>query len=96
MPKGERAHGSAPRNAGRNHTVITATSSNGIRPTLIVEGGVTARAFETVARTLLVPHLRPDRVVAMNNRSGHHGTRVQELIEPTERSCGSSHHPRST
>lgn len=80
-PKGERAYGSAPRNTGINHTVITAIASDGILPSLIVEGGVTGRAFEMWVEHCLVPHLRPEHVVAMDNLRGHHGPRVRELIE---------------
>jgi len=80
-PKGERAHGSAPRNTGVNQTVITALTEAGMVPGLIVEGGVTTRTFEHYVRHCLAPALRPGQIVAMDNLRAHHSPKVRELIE---------------
>jgi len=80
-PKGERAHGSAPRNTGTNRTVITALTETGMVPGLIVEGGVTSRAFEQYVRHCLAPALRPGQIVAMDNLRAHHTPTVRALIE---------------
>src|SRR5581483_1746202 len=45
-PKGERAHGSAPRNRGKNTTVIAALTWDGRGPAMIIEGSANAVAFE--------------------------------------------------
>ena len=80
-PKGERARGSAPRNTGVNHTVITALTRSGMLPSLIEEGGVTARTFEAWVAHCLVPALRAGDVVAMDNLRAHHSPRIRALIE---------------
>lgn len=80
-PKGQRAAGSAPRNTGLNHTVITALTDQGTLPSLIVEGGVKTRTFERYVEHCLAPVLRSGQIVAMDNLRAHHSPRVRELIE---------------
>ncbi len=45
-PKGERAFGKAPRNRGKNTTLLAALSSEGAGPAVAVEGATTAAVFE--------------------------------------------------
>ena len=45
-PKGERAHGSVPRNRGKNTTLLASWSLSGVGACMIIEGAVNARAFE--------------------------------------------------
>jgi transposase len=79
-PCGERAHGTAPRNTGKNTTTIAALSTAGMGPALVLEGAVDAVAFELYVEHLLAPTLRPGQVVVLDNLSAHKGARVQELI----------------
>ena len=44
-PKGERAHGSVPRNRGKNTTLLASLSHTGIGASMIIEGSVNALAF---------------------------------------------------
>jgi len=83
--KGQRAYGSVPRNRGRNTTVLASMSLEGMGPSLAVEGGTTARVFETYLERVLAPTLRKGQVVVMDNLSAHKGERVRELIE--DRGC---------
>jgi transposase len=83
--KGERAHCSVPRNRGKNTTVLSSMSEEGMGPSLAVEGATTARVFETYVERVLAPTLRKGRVVVMDNLSAHKGERVRELIE--QRGC---------
>jgi transposase len=83
--KGRRAHCSVPRNRGKNTTVLASMSVEGMGPSLAVEGGTTARVFETYLERVLAPTLRTGQVVVMDNLSAHKGERVRELIE--ERGC---------
>jgi transposase len=79
-PRGERAHGSAPRNRGPNRTTITALTLEGGGPGLLLEGSVTTRAFDVYVEHLLAPTLRPGQVVVLDNLSAHHGARTRRAI----------------
>jgi transposase len=79
--KGQRAYCSVPRNRGKNTTVLASMSVEGMGPSLAVEGGTTARVFETYVERVLAPTLRRGQVVVMDNLSAHKGERVRELIE---------------
>ena len=79
--KGRRAHCSVPRNRGKNTTVLSSMSVEGMGPSLAVEGATTAAVFETYVERILGPSLRKGRVVVMDNLSAHKRERVRELIE---------------
>ena len=81
-PKGERAHGQAPRNWGKNVTLIASMSAEeGIGATMSVEGATDGAAFEAYVEHFLVPTLREGHVVVMDNLQVHKMKRVRELIE---------------
>jgi transposase len=84
-PKGQRAFGSAPRNWGKNVTLLASIAREGLGPCLAVEGSTTREVFETCLEHVLVPTLGPGQVVVMDNLSAHKGERVRELIE--QRGC---------
>ena len=79
--KGERAHCSVPRNRGKNTTVLSSMSVEGMGPSLAVEGASTAVVFEAYVERVLAPTLRKGQVVVMDNLSAHKGERVKQLIE---------------
>ena len=79
--KGERAFGSAPRNWGKNLTLLASITPEGLGPCLAVEGPTTREVFEAYLEQVLAPSLRPGRVVVMDNLSAHKGGRVKEIIE---------------
>ena len=79
--KGHRAYGSVPRNRGKNTTLLSSMTIEGMGPSLAVEGSTTARVFETYVERVLAPTLRRGEVVVMDNLSAHKGERVRELIE---------------
>jgi transposase len=79
--RGERAFGSAPRNWGKNVTLLASITGEGIGPCLAVEGATTREVFEAYLERALVPSLRPGQVVVMDNLSAHKGGRVREIIE---------------
>jgi hypothetical protein len=74
--KGRRAHCSVPRNRGKNTTVLSSMSVEGMGPSLAVEGATTAAVFETYLERVLGPSLRKGRVVVMDNLSAHKRERV--------------------
>jgi transposase len=79
--KGERAHCSVPRNRGKNTTVLSSMSVEGMGPSLAVEGATDTKVFETYVERVPAPTPREGRVVVMDNLSAHKGERVRELIE---------------
>ena len=79
--KGERAHCSVPRNRGKNTTVLSSMSVEGMGPSLAVEGATDTKVFEAYVERVLAPTLREGQVVVMDNLSAHKGERVRELIE---------------
>ena len=83
--KGRRSYGWVPRNRGKNTTLLSSMTIEGMGPSLAVEGATTARVFETYVERVLGPGLRGGQVVVMDNLSSHKGERVRELIE--QRGC---------
>ena len=83
--RGERAFCSAPRNWGKNVTLLSSLSAEGMCPSVAVEGATTRVVFEAYLEEALCPSLSPGQVVVMDNLSAHKGQKVRELIE--ERGC---------
>jgi transposase len=79
--KGERAYCSVPRNRGKNTTLLSSISVEGMGPSLAVEGATNREVFETYVEQVLAPTLRRGQVVVMDNLTAHKGERVRELIE---------------
>jgi transposase len=84
-PRGERVYAKVPRNRAKNTTLLASMTSEGMGPSLAVEGATTKAVFEAYVEQLLAPSLRPGQVVILDNLSSHKGDRVRELIE--ERGC---------
>jgi transposase len=80
-PKGDRAYGQAPRNWGKNVTLICSLSTEGVGAAMSVEGATDAAAFETYIEHFLAPTLKTGQVVVMDNLRVHKSLRVKELIE---------------
>lgn len=80
-PKGERARGKAPRNWGKNISLICAIDAEGVKPSMSVEGAVDSKAFESYIEHFLLPKLRRGQIVVMDNLSVHKSSRAQRLIE---------------
>ena len=80
-PRGRRAHGSAPRNRGKNRTLITALTLAGAGPGLLLEGALDGAAFDAYVKHLLAPTLRPGQIVVVDNLQAHHRERAQAAIE---------------
>jgi transposase len=79
--RGRRVRFEAPRNWGANVTLLSSMSSEGMGPSLAVEGATTKAVFEAYAGRVLAPSLSPRQIVVMDNLSAHKGERVRELIE---------------
>ena len=80
-PKGERAFGKAPRNRGKNTTLLASMGAGGMGPSLAVEGGTTKEVFEAYVELVLAPSLWSGQTIVMDNLSAHKGDKVRELVE---------------
>jgi transposase len=79
--KGKQAFGSAPRNWGKNVTLLASITRRGTGPCMAVEGSTTREVFEAYLEHVLAPTLSPGQVVVMDNLSAHKGGRVREIVE---------------
>ena len=83
---GERLRAEAPKNWGKNVTLLSSMSIEGMGPSVAVEGATTRAAFEAYVEQALASSLSPGRVVIiMDNLSAHKGGRIGKIIE--ERGC---------
>ena len=80
-PKGERAYSHAPRNWGKNVTLICSTDAEGIGAAMSVEGATDGATFETYVKHFLAPTLKREQIVVMDNLQVHKMKRVRELVE---------------
>jgi transposase len=80
-PRGQRAYGAAPRNHGKNTTLIAALSAAGMGAAMTLEGAADADAFVAYLTHLLAPTLVPGQIVVMDNLSVHKDKRAAPLIE---------------
>jgi transposase len=79
-PRGQRAYGAAPRNHGKNTTLIAALGATGMGATMTLEGAADADAFVAYLTHFLVPTLVRGQIVVMDNLSVHKDARVAPLI----------------
>ena len=82
-PRGERLRLRVPRRRGKNTTLLSSMSIEGMGASLAVEGATTARVFETYVEAVLVPSLYTGQIVVVDNLGAHRPKRVRELIEQT-------------
>ena len=80
-PRGQRLRLRVPRKRGKNTTLLSSISLEGMGPSLAVEGATTAQVFETYVKKVLAPSLEEGQVVVMDNLGAHRPRRVRELIE---------------
>ena len=80
-PKGQRAYGNAPRNRGKNTTLIAALTYAGMGESMIIEGSANAVAFERYVEEILAPSLMAGQIVIMDNLAAHKGKKVEQLIQ---------------
>jgi len=80
-PKGKRAKGSVPRNRGKNMTLISDLSLQGLGELFVIEGAANSDLFEAYIECILAPTLTPGEIVIMDNLSIHKRKKVKDLIE---------------
>mgnify|MGYP001365022720 CR=1 FL=1 len=79
-PRGERVIDAVPHGHWKTTTLIAALDLTGIRCSMVLDGAVNRLAYDAFVEQVLVPTLRPNDLVVMDNLSSHKGTRVAELI----------------
>lgn len=84
-PRGERAHGTVPKNWGKNVTLISSISMEGMGPSMSIEGSSDTESFGLYMRQILAPSLKSGQIVLMDNLSVHKSKWVRDLIE--EKGC---------
>jgi transposase len=80
-PKGKRAKGSTPRNRGKNMTVISCLTFDGLGESLVLDGAANGELFELYVEQFLAPSLKSGQIVIMDNLRIHKRQKVRELIE---------------
>lgn len=74
-----------PRSRGKNTTLLSSITVEGMGPSLAVEGATTAKVFEAYVEQVLAPTLEPGQIMVLDNLGAHRPARIRELIE--ERGC---------
>jgi len=80
-PRGQRAIGDVPKNWGDSVTLCAGISLRGIVAPLYMHGSLTGEIFDAYVEQFLVPELRPDDIVVMDNLSVHKLASVRQRIE---------------
>jgi transposase len=80
-PKGRRAFGKAPRNWGKNVTLISSITTEGMGPSMSILGSSDTQSFGLYMRKILAPSLKSGQIVLMDNLSVHKAGWVRDLIE---------------
>jgi hypothetical protein len=85
-PIGERAFFEVPRNRGSNTTLLCSLRSEGVGPSMVMEGATAKEVFEAsyAEQHFLTPTLRSGEIVVMDNLRAHRPKRIRELIETAE------------
>jgi transposase len=80
-PRGQRAYGTAPGSRGKNRTLITALTLDGIGPGLLLDEAIDRVTFDGYIKHLLAPTLEPGQIVVVDNLKVHYSDRAREAIE---------------
>jgi transposase len=78
--RGQRVCASKPRNQGRGHSLIGSLSLRGWVAALSIEGSVDQSVFDAYVTNLLVPQLRPNEIVLLDNLPVHQASLVEEAV----------------
>jgi transposase len=79
--RGERLRVGIPHGHWKTTTFVGALTTRGFIAPFVLDGPINRAAFETYVENVLVPELRPDDIVVMDNLSSHKGPCVRKMIE---------------
>ena len=80
-PRGERLRAGIPHGHWKTTTFVAGLRLDRLVAPFVLDGPINRDAFETYVAKVLVPDLRPDDIVVMDNLSSHKGPRVRAMIE---------------
>ena len=80
-PRGQRLVAAAPHGHWKTTTFVGALRNDGLVAPGVFEGAINGRSFLAYVRQVLVPVLRPDDIVVMDNLSSHKVAGVRAAIE---------------
>ncbi len=80
-PRGERLRVGVPHGPWKTTTFVAGLRRDGLVAPWVIDGAINREAFETYVEKMLVPELRRDDVVIMDNLSSHKGPKVRAMIE---------------
>lgn len=80
-PRGQRAVGDAPGRRGQNRTLITALTTEGFGPGLLLNEAIDRTTFDGYIIHRLAPTLKPDQIVVVDNLKVHYSDRAKAAIE---------------
>lgn len=81
--KGERCYDSAPDGRWERTTILSALNLSGETHSLIFDGALDYKMFEAYIEKILVPNLKPNNIVIMDNLSVHKSEKAKKLVEET-------------
>ena len=81
--RGQRLRVGIPRGHWKTTTFVAGLTMRGMVAPFVLDGPINRHAFETYVEKLLIPQLRSDDVVIMDNLSSHKGPTVRRMIEAT-------------
>jgi transposase len=80
-PRGQRAHGDAPKNWGDSVSLSAGIGLRGLVAPLMLHGSMNGEAFEGYIEQFVLPVLRPGDVLVWDNLGAHKVRRFRELVE---------------
>ncbi len=80
-PRGQRLRVGVPHGHWKTTTFVAGLRCDGLVAPWVIDGAINREAFETYVEKVLVPELRRDDVVIMDNLSSHKGPKVRAMIE---------------
>ena len=80
-PKNERAVNSAPLNKPVTTTVLSSIRLDGMTVHTTYQGGTTSKRFYDYIKDILIPNLKKDDIVIMDNMRSHHTKMVTQLFD---------------
>jgi transposase len=79
--RGRRLVDKTPHGHWKTSTLIGALDRKGLRCSAVVDGPVNADVFAAFVEQVLVPELRPEDIVVMDNLSSHKSPRIRKAIQ---------------
>jgi transposase len=79
-PKGQRAHGDAPKNWGDSISLAAGIGLRGLVAPLMLRGSMNGDAFEAYVEQFVLPVLRPGDILLWDNLASHKRASVRGLV----------------